>query len=174
MPGALFTGGIGALVLTGVLHGLDPRHGWPLSTVLSLGHKIPWRFGIIASGILAAAHFGAALLILVLSVYATAAFLQYSPYVPYVAGSILVGIALLILASGISEASGGATLPEEMRIATSARRLTAISLVLGFAHEDQFVRISLGSGTVSVPLLIGVYTAALTLTLLGSPSSRSG
>jgi ABC-type nickel/cobalt efflux system permease component RcnA len=46
-----------AILMIGLIHGLEPGHGWPVAALLSTATKRRYAYGLAASLILSAAHF---------------------------------------------------------------------------------------------------------------------
>lgn len=157
-----------AVAFIGLIHGFEPGHGWPVAALLSLRRTRPFSFGLVASTILSSAHFISSLAVLG-AYYVLNAFVDFnSAYLRY-----LVAFALLILAFRMftkKEKSRQAqfdTTHDRKRELRDLRSLAAFALMLGFAHEEEFMLLTLAVGGVSPLILIVSYAAAVTFSLIG-------
>jgi cytochrome c biogenesis protein CcdA len=161
-------------VSIGLVHGLEPGHGWPVAAVYALKHRNRWWFGVWAAFILAAAHLVssfAAVLIFVLADHWLG--LNSLGWI-----GRLAGVALLIMggiewwrgASHRHDAShphhhlgdslkGGAA-------RGSLMSLVAFAFALGFLHEEEFAILALSAGRTNPWLLMTFYALAVTLSLI--------
>lgn len=56
---------LAGLMSFGLLHGVNPSHGWPIATLYSMRSKKPFLSGIISSSIIAGAHFISSIVVVV-------------------------------------------------------------------------------------------------------------
>lgn len=161
-------------VSIGMLHGLEPGHGWPIAAVFALRQRNRWWYGIWAAVILAVAHLTSSFA--VVAVYALANhFLQFheTQWVNIVAGGLL-----LLMAAHQWRSAGHHhhhhSGDEHHDPATTRERLasgTLLGLVgfafaLGFVHEEEFAIIALAAGKANPWLVMGVYASAVSLSLI--------
>lgn len=59
------------VIAFGLLHGLDPSHGWPVAILYSMRTKKPILSGFFSSGIIAGAHFFSSIVVVAAYVYIT-------------------------------------------------------------------------------------------------------
>ena len=52
-----------AILVIGLIHGLEPGHGWPVAALLSTAARKRYTYGLAASSILSAAHFISSLVV---------------------------------------------------------------------------------------------------------------
>jgi ABC-type nickel/cobalt efflux system permease component RcnA len=52
---------LSSIILFGLSHGLNPSHGWPIATLYSMRSKRPFVSGFLSSSIIAGAHFGSSI-----------------------------------------------------------------------------------------------------------------
>jgi nickel/cobalt transporter (NicO) family protein len=60
------------MVIIGLLHGLEPGHGWSLALLYSAKTTRPTIYAFVSSGILAAAHFISSIAVVVIYVVVSA------------------------------------------------------------------------------------------------------
>ncbi len=60
------------VILIGLLHGLEPGHGWPLALLYSAKTTRPIFYAFVSSGILAAAHFISSIAVVIIYVVVSA------------------------------------------------------------------------------------------------------
>ena len=77
----------------GLLHGINPSHGWPVAILYSMRSRSPLFSGIISSSIIAGAHFASSIAVVIAYVLLTSIIEIPQPYMRYGAA-----IALAILA----------------------------------------------------------------------------
>ena len=77
----------------GLLHGINPSHGWPVAVLYSMRSRSPFLSGIISSSIIAGAHFVSSIAVVIAYVLLTSIVEIPQPYMRYGAA-----IALAILA----------------------------------------------------------------------------
>lgn len=156
-----------AVAIIGLVHGLEPGHGWPIAALASFGREDRYTYGALASSVMALAHFASSIVVLLIY-YVAAAFVDFSsPYFRY-----LVAMVLLILAARMfMEKTGDG---EDSRIAKarsgqmSLREIAIFALVLGFAHEEEFMLLALAVGGVSPLYLMLSYAGAVTVSMVGT------
>jgi hypothetical protein len=56
---------LAGLMSFGILHGVNPSHGWPIAILYSMRSKKPFLSGIISSSIIAGAHFISSIVVVV-------------------------------------------------------------------------------------------------------------
>lgn len=187
---AVFSG----IVIFGLLHGINPSHGWTIAVLYSLQSKRPLLSSILSSAILASAHF-------LSSIFVVLAFILFSTYI-YIPQNYLnyaAAIALAILAYmfwrekvedlvknqhghlhqfseevrhdhshwHIDEGSHKHLHTHQIRILPSLSALAGSALILGFAHEEEFVILSLAAAGVNPLLLMIVYALSVSVALIG-------
>ena len=57
MSEPLITSSYLAVITIGLIHGLEPGHGWPVAALLTITSEKRYAYGTAASAILSAAHF---------------------------------------------------------------------------------------------------------------------
>lgn len=185
---------LSGITIFGLLHGINPSHGWTIAVLYSLQSKRPLLSSILSSSILAMAHFLSSIVVVL-------AFLLFSTYI-YIPQNYLnyaAAIALAILAymfwkekpedlvknqhGHLHQFSDGVKHDHihwhtdegyhrhlhthQIRILPSLSAVTGSALVLGFAHEEEFVILSLTAAGVNPLLLVIVYALSVSVALIG-------
>jgi len=184
---------IGVMVL-GLLHGLEPGHGWPVVFLYSVRKKRPLLYGLVSSGLVAFFHFVSSIAVVIAYVFLSS-FLDVSTrLLNYVAVVILIILAYIFFTEDVQdelEAQHGhlhenvETIEHEhehehpsqgrhvhwhkhaKRIALSLWGIATFAFVLGFAHEEEFALLALAVGGVNPLMLMTFYAASVTLALIG-------
>lgn len=161
----------------GMLHGVEPGHGWPVAAIFALRKRHRWWYGIWAAVILGVAHLTSSFA--VVAVYALANHvwnIDSFGWMNYVAGALL-------LFMGIRQWRGGghhhhhhhAGHPhdhhhhhgeEDGKSVGSLFSLAGFAFALGFVHEEEFAIIALAAGKANPWLVMGVYAVAVALSLV--------
>jgi putative Mn2+ efflux pump MntP len=156
-----------AVAIIGLVHGLEPGHGWPIAALASFRRGDRYAYGALASLVIALAHFVSSIVVL-LVYYIAAAFIDFSsPYFRYLVAAVL----LILAARMFMEKVGNG---EDGRIANarsgqmSLRDIAIFALVLGFAHEEEFMLLALAVGGVSPLYLMLSYAGAVTVSMVGT------
>jgi nickel/cobalt transporter (NicO) family protein len=183
------------IIIFGLLHGINPSHGWTIAVLYALQSNRPLLNSILSSSILASAHFLSSIVVVL-------AFIVFSTYI-YIPQNYLnyaAAIALGILAfmfwrekrDDLVKSQHGHLhhqFSEEVkhdhihwhkdegyhthlhshriRILPSLTALAISALILGFAHEEEFVILSLAAGGVNPVLLMIVYALSVSVALIG-------
>ena len=181
---------LGAVVVIGLLHGIEPAHGWPVALFYAARKNRPTLHALFSSGIMAGAHFTS-------SIVAVGAYLVLRLFIPlsipilkYVASIFLIVLGIRFLRVSSVDAQHGHVHDvmeklnhthqhmhdeneththqhtHEARILTLAG-LAGFAFVLGFAHEEEFALLALAVGGVDPVLLMVSYAAAVTASLIG-------
>ncbi len=185
---------LSGITIFGLLHGINPSHGWTIAVLYSLQSKRPLLSSILSSSILAMAHFLSSIVVVL-------AFLLFSTYIhiPQNYLNYAAAIALAILAymfwkekpedlvknqhGHLHQFSDGVKHDHihwhtdegyhrhlhthQIRILPSLSAVTGSALVLGFAHEEEFVILSLTAAGVNPLLLVVVYALSVSVALIG-------
>ncbi len=85
------------VVVIGLLHGLEPGHGWPLALLYSAKTTRPTFYAFVSSGILSAAHFISSIAVVIIYVVVSAFYDFSSPILTYIAAVVLVILAIRML-----------------------------------------------------------------------------
>ncbi len=181
---------LAAVMVIGLLHGIEPAHGWPVALFYAARKNRPSLFALLSSGIMAGAHFAS-------SIVAVGAYLVLRLFVPlpvsilkYVASVFLVILAVRFWWTSSEEAQHGHFHDRLERLEhthehlhggdpphTHSHRhqarimtiggLATFAFALGFAHEEEFALLALAVGGVDPVLLMVAYAIAVTFSLVG-------
>jgi nickel/cobalt transporter (NicO) family protein len=183
------------VITFGLLHGINPSHGWTVAVLYSIRNKRPLLSSLTTSSILAGAHFLSSIVIVAAFIFVTM-FIQISQtYLNYAVAAALGILAYLFWkekAEDLIETQHGhlhhdftEQLEHEhshwhggmgnhihlhLHQKHSLPTLTAIAafaLVLGFAHEEEFVILTLAVGGINPLFLMIAYATAVTAGLIG-------
>jgi len=183
-----------AVVMIGLLHGLEPGHGWPAAFLYSASTRRPLFYGFVSSFIISLFHF-------ISSIAAVAAYVLISyfvslstPFMKYVAAVLLIILAFRIFREDVKnqfEKQHGhihETLEKiehehehehpgmgwhthwhkhAKRVALSLWGIATLAFILGFAHEDEFALLALAVGGINPLMLMISYAVSVTVALMG-------
>lgn len=185
------------VIIFGLLHGINPSHGWTVAVLYSIRKKRKILNSILSSGIIAGAHFLSSIAVVLAFVFVTSfvripipqSFLNYGV-------AIALGILAYIfwkeksedliktqhghlhynLSENIEHAhdhwhkeSGyhSHTHIHQKKLMASLTAIAVFGMVLGFAHEEEFVILSLAVGGVNPLLLMLAYAFSVAASLIG-------
>lgn len=177
-------------VAIGMLHGVEPGHGWPVAATLALGSRNRWAYGIGAALILAAAHLVSSFAVVAVFALANRALeFESLDWIHWVAGGLLLLMAVFQWRGGHSHhrghahshghghedhAHGHGAVPRDRSEGDRDSRvksgtllgLIGFAFALGFVHEEEFAIIALAVGKTSPWLLMATYAGAVSLSLV--------
>jgi ABC-type nickel/cobalt efflux system permease component RcnA len=183
------------VITFGLLHGINPSHGWTVAVLYSIRNKRPLLSSLTTSSILAGAHFLSSIVVVAAFIFVTM-FIQISQtYLNYAVAAALGILAYLFWkekAEDLIETQHGhlhhdfteqlehehshwhGGMGNHIRLHLHQKRslptLTAIAafaLVLGFAHEEEFVILTLAVGGINPLFLMIAYATAVAAGLIG-------
>lgn len=177
-----------------MLHGINPSHGWTIAVLYSLQSKRPLLSGILSSGILAMAHFlSSIVVVLAFLLFSTYIYIPQN-YLNYAAAIALAILAYMFWKEksedlGKNQHGHLHNFSDEIkhdhihwhkdegyhrhlhthqiRILPSLSAVAGSALILGFAHEEEFVILSLTAAGVNPLLLVIVYALSVSIALIG-------
>lgn len=172
---ALYLGAIGL----GLLHGVEPGHGWPVAAAWALTRPHPRRSGVLAASIIGLGHLISSIAVVVLF-FAVKNWLDLgdSGWLDWIAGGLLLALAAWQLRAGLR--GGGHHHHDHGHHhhdtdAPDARgglwALAVFAFTLGFAHEEEFQLIALCAGSdhclgLMLAYALAVMAGLVVLTLL--------
>jgi nickel/cobalt exporter len=189
-----FDASIIGIVAIGLLHGLEPGHGWPLALLYSARTSRPTFYAFISSGVISFFHFISSITVVVIYLVASVFIDFSSPILTYVAAIVLVLLAIRLFTEKVeSELEGQhghfhdntADLKHEhehehpqigfhthihvhpKRINLNLWKIASCAFVLGFAHEEEFALLALAVGGVNPVLMMVSYGLAVAAGLIG-------
>lgn len=182
-----------AVAFIGLLHGLEPGHGWPIAMFYATRSSRPLLRGLVSSWIISGFHLISS--VAVVAVYVILkSYVGFSlPYVNYIAGG-----ALLILAGRLLLEKPKDELKDQhghahdhfegkhehehehpgnkrhthrhkhaRKIYLTLWSIAIFAFILGFAHEEEFALLALAVGGVDPLLLMLTYASAVMVGLIG-------
>lgn len=190
---AIFLG----VILFGLLHGINPSHGWIVAVLYSIRKERKVISSIISSGLIAGGHFISSIAVVLAFIIVTS---YFKIPIPQSLLNYAVAITLGILAyifwkektEDLTETQHGhlhdnlSDSIEHMhdhwhrdnglhshmhthqkKIVTSLTAIAVFGILLGFAHEEEFVILSLAVGGVSPVPLMFAYAFSVAASLIG-------
>lgn len=166
-------------VSIGMLHGVEPGHGWPVAAIFALRKRHRWWYGVWAAVILGVAHLTSSFA--VVAVYALANHvwsLDSFEWMGYVAGGLLLLMALRQWRGEHHHHYHGHDHHHDHdhdhdhdergagRSIGGLLGLAGFAFALGFVHEEEFAIIALAAGKASPWLVMGVYAVAVAMSLV--------
>lgn len=194
----------------GLLHGVNPSHGWPVAALYSMQSRKPLISGIISSSIIASAHFVSSLVVVIIFMVLVSTIEIPQPYIRYVA-AIALGILACIFwkekAEDFDNTQHGhlhddnddvisekdKDLPmghqenvhehlhwhrglgyhshlhkHQRRELPSLKKIVTFAFVLGFAHEEEFVILTIAATQTIDPIILMIaYATSVSASLIG-------
>jgi len=183
-----------AVALIGMLHGLEPGHGWPVAMLYASTRPHPLTRALVSSSIISIAHLVSSIAVVAAYVILST-FLEFS--IPYI--NIIAGIALTILAIRFfvekpkgelkenhghlhDDFEGGKHVHEHShrdigvhthkhkhakKLFLSLIGIAVFALILGFAHEEEFALLALAVAGIDPLTLMLTYATAVMIALIG-------
>lgn len=162
---ALYLGAIGL----GLLHGIEPGHGWPVAAAWALARPHPRRSGVLAATIIGVGHLISSIAVVVLF-FAVKNWLDLgdSGWLDWIAGGLLLALAAWQLRAGLrgnGHSHHHGHDHHHDNEAPDARgglwALAVFAFTLGFAHEEEFQLIALCAGSDHCLSLMLAYALAV-------------
>lgn len=182
------------IVTLGILHGLEPGHGWPVAFLYSRRKSRPLFYGFVSSGMISFFHFVSSIAV-VAAYFLLSSFIDVStPIMKYVAAATLILLAYRFLTAKPRDRSedqhghihekldeiehvhehehSGQGLHTHWhkhirRMAVTLWSLAAFAFVLGFAHEEEFALLALAVGGINPLMLMVSYAVSVAVALIG-------
>jgi len=182
------------VITIGLLHGLEPGHGWPIALLYSARTVRPAFYAFISSGIISFFHFISSIAVVGMYLLVSDLINFVSPILRYIAFVALVLLALRLLTEKVKdefEAQHGhfhdntKDIEHEhehehprvgyhthvhhhaKRIILSLWGIASFAFFLGFAHEEEFALLALAMGGVNPFFLMVAYASSVTASLIG-------
>jgi len=180
------------VVMIGLLHGLEPGHGWPVATLYSMNKRNAVFSATVSSGIIGLAHLISSIAVVVAYVLLQEWLDFEAPWIKYLAAGILLIIAFKLFrekVGGLEQQHGHIHEnqpeiehehehghPEQgqhthwhkhtIGITLSLWGLASFAFILGFAHEEEFALLALVAGGVNAWVLMLLYGVSVLLGLM--------
>ncbi|MDP2729257.1 MAG: hypothetical protein Q8O55_02085 [Dehalococcoidales bacterium] len=179
------------VVMIGLVHGLEPGHGWPVAVLYSMRKK-PVFSAILSASVIGMGHLISSLAVVVAYVLLQKWLDFEAPWIKYLAAGILLILAFKLFkerVDGLERQHGHIhenqpevkhehehEHPEQGRhghwhehvkgIALSLWALVSFAFILGFAHEEEFALLALVAGGANAWVLMLSYSLAVLLGLI--------
>lgn len=148
------------IILLGLIHGLEPGHGWPVATLYALKQRNKFGSAFLSALIISFFHFISSIAVVVVFIFANQQFdLASSPIVRVVA-------VLLLLFMAYRFWMDHSHLEKQKKVKNLAE-IAGFAFVLGFAHEEEFALLAFCLNNVDCLLLMASYATAVTVSLVG-------
>jgi nickel/cobalt transporter (NicO) family protein len=184
------------VIAFGLLHGINPSHGWTVAVLYSIQRKRPLFSSIASSGLIAGAHFLSSIAVVLAFIFVSALVQIPHTYMNY-AVAIALGVLAFVFwrekSEDLAEDQHGHLHHEnikdqmhhkhshwhneigyhmhehvhQQRIRSTLAAIAGFALVLGFAHEEEFVILSLALGGLDPILLMVAYASSVAIALIG-------
>ncbi|MCP8316457.1 MAG: nickel/cobalt transporter [archaeon] len=182
------------VIMIGLLHGLEPGHGWPIALLYSARTVRPTFYAFISSGIISFFHFISSIAVVGVYLLVSNLINFVSPILRYIAFIALVLLAFRLLTERVKDefkAQHGhfhdniKDIEHEhehehpgvgrhthihhhaKRIILSLWGIASFAFFLGFAHEEEFALLALAMGGVNPFFLMVAYASSVTVSLVG-------
>ena len=187
---------LSGIIVFGLLHGINPSHGWTIAVLYSIQQrKRPLVNSILSSSILASAHFLSSLVVVLAFILFSTYINIPQNYLNYAATIALAILAFMFwrekpedlgknqhghlhnqFSNEVKHNHSHWHKDEgyhthlhihEIRRLVSLSALAISALVLGFAHEEEFVILSIAVTGIDPLLLMVVYALSVSVALIG-------
>jgi nickel/cobalt transporter (NicO) family protein len=188
----MFNSALIGVVIIGLLHGLEPGHGWPVAMLYSVRKRNPTLSAIISSGIIGMGHLISSIAVVVAYVLLNKWLNFDTPWLKYVAAGVLVllAIKLWLEKSNEMEKQHGhihEDTPEiehehehehpgrgrhthlhkhSLGVSLNLWGLATFAFILGFAHEEEFALLALAASGINALVLMLSYGVAVLIGLI--------
>jgi nickel/cobalt transporter (NicO) family protein len=183
------------VITFGLLHGINPSHGWTVAVLYSIRNKRPLLSSLTSSSVLAGAHFLSSIVVVAAFIFVTMYIQIPQNYLNYAVAAALGILAYLFWkekAEDLIETQHGHLHHDfteqlehehphwhsgtgnhihlhlhQKRSLPTLTAIAAFALVLGFAHEEEFVILTLAVGGINPLFLMIAYATAVAVGLIG-------
>ena len=167
----LFLGAAGL----GLLHGVEPGHGWPVAAAWALARPASKRAGILAATIIGVGHLISSIAVVLLFFAAKEYFdLGAMAWIDWLAGGLLLALAAWQVRAGLRDGGhhhhhvqGHGHDHHEPASTSGLWALAVFAFTLGFVHEEEFQIIALCAGSAHCLSLMLTYAMAVIVGLIG-------
>ena len=180
------------VVMIGLLHGIEPGHGWPVAVLYSVSKRNTVFSATVSSGIIGLAHLISSVAVVVAYVLLQQWLNFEAPWIKYLAAGILLIIAYKLFREKVGglEQQHGHIHEKQPNIehehehehseqgqhthqhkhttgtALSLWGLASFAFILGFAHEEEFALLALVAGGINAWILMLSYGISVLLGLM--------
>ncbi len=180
------------VVMIGLLHGLEPGHGWPVAVLYSMKRRNSMFSAVVSSGTIGMAHLVSSIAVVIAYVLLQTWLDFEAPWIKYIAAGLLVILGYRMFREKVDELErqhghvhenqpdikhkhehehpGRSEHTHAHRHVTgtalSLWGLASFAFILGFAHEEEFALLALVAGGVNAWILMLSYGIAVLLGLV--------
>src|SRR3990170_2061060 len=180
------------VIMIGLLHGLEPGHGWPVAVMYSMQKRNPVFSGAVSSSIIGMGHLISSIAVVVAYVLLQRWFNFEAPWIKYLAAGILLVLAFKLFREKADEmAQQHGHLHENQPeikhehehehqgqgwhihwhkhttgLVLSLWGLASFAFILGFAHEEEIALLALVAGGLNAWILMIAYGVSVLLGLV--------
>jgi hypothetical protein len=188
---------LGAIII-GLVHGLEPGHGWPIAVIYSTSRERKTVSAILSSVIISFAHFVSSIAVVVVYVIFSTLVALPSEIMGLIAAGLLIILGVMFIrekTEDIEESQHGHLHPNqfgryehmhehvhaesetgthshlhlhEEREILTLRRIAGVAFVLGFAHEEEFALLAFVMGGLNPWIMMTSYATAVTASLVAA------
>lgn len=182
------------VIIFGILHGLEPAHGWPVALLYSTRTKRPIKYGFITSGIIASFHLASSIAVVLAYVFVSNFIAFEMPWIKYAAAFALFYLAYRFFRIKVSDKfdeqhghyhDKAQELEHEhehehedigkhahlhyhaKQVPLSLYGIASFALILGFVHEEEFALLALAVGGINPVFLMLAYALSVVASLIG-------
>ena len=186
---------LGAVVI-GLVHGLEPGHGWPIAVIYSSSRKQKMISALASSTIISFAHFVSSIAVVVAYVIFASLVALPSNIMNLIAAGLLVILGIMFLREKVEDLNTSQhghlhpslfaivehehehehpdedglvhshTHVHEERAVLTLRKIAGVAFILGFAHEEEFALLAFVMAGLNPWLLMISYALAVTASLI--------
>jgi nickel/cobalt exporter len=188
----MFNSALIGVVMIGLLHGLEPGHGWPVAMLYSVRKSNPTFSAIMSSSVIGIGHFISSIAVVIAYVVLDKWLDFDAPWLKFVAAGVLLFLAVklwLEKSNGMEKQHGHIyenspeiehehehehpgqgrhthTHKHSLGITLSLWGLATFAFILGFAHEEEFALLALVASGINAWVLMVSYGLAVLLGLI--------
>jgi len=190
----VFSAAYVSVVVLGLLHGLEPGHGWPVAVLYSMKKRNPVGSAALSSSIIGIGHLASAVAVVVAYVLLQKWLNFDAPWLKYIAAALLLALAVKLFREKVDDVErqhghyhpgtpeivhehehehpGGIKHTHKHKhqaaVALSLLGLASFAFILGFAHEEEIALLALVAGGLNAWLLMVSYGVAVLLGLIAA------
>ena len=182
------------VIFFGLLHGLEPDHGWPFAFLYSIKQEKPMKSALLSSIIIAVSHFVSSIAVVIIYFLISDSFTIPSDILRYITTGLLLSLAIIFWFEKTDDKiedqhehlhdNKDAVKHEHSHIhldgnehshvhshtksvRNSLTGLASFALLIGFVHSEEFMLIDLFLEGYNPWLLTISYATAVTISLMG-------
>jgi nickel/cobalt exporter len=178
----MFNSALVGVLMIGLLHGLEPGHGWPVAMLYSVRKRNPTFSAILSSGVIGLGHLISSVAVVIAYVLLSKWLDFEAPWLKYIAAGVLLLLAIKLWREkpdSLEKQHGHIheNFPEiehehehephthlhkhSLGVTLSLWGLTSFAFILGFAHEEEFALLALVASGINAWVLMISYGLAV-------------